>query len=70
MKITAIDDEFIEESFKRIARGIIEEDPNTDYSFILDGLCGKDVSGIDMSNLSEENFRRREKIFERNAKTT
>ena len=29
-----------------------------DVSFILEGFCGNDLSNIDMSGVSEENFRR------------
>ena len=48
-----IDDQYVEQAFQRILN---EEEGS--YSFALWGLCGQDVSGIDMSNLSLENFRR------------
>lgn len=51
-----IDDEYIKEQFKRIGNEIASENKNANLSFILEGLCGIDVSKFDMSNLSQENF--------------
>lgn len=57
-KTEIIDDQFVEGEFKKIINQIMNEKKESDYSFILQGLCGKDVSEIDMSNLSLENFKR------------
>lgn len=53
-----IDDKYIEQKFERIAGEIASRNAENDLSFILEGICGEDVSKIDMSNLSPENFRR------------
>ena len=53
-----IDDKYIEQKFERIAGEIASRNAEHDLSFILEGICGEDVSKIDMSNLSPENFRR------------
>ena len=53
-----IDDKYIEQKFERIVGEIASRKAESDLSFILEGMCGKDVSKIDMSNLSLENFRR------------
>lgn len=53
-----IDDKYIEQKFERIAGEIASRKAENDLSFILEGICGEDVSKIDMSNLSPENFRR------------
>ena len=53
-----IDDKYIEQKFETIARKIASRNAEIDLSFILEGICGEDVSKIDMSNLSPENFRR------------
>lgn len=58
MKRIVIDDQYVEQEFLRIASEIVSEDKNANLSFILEGLCGKDVSKIDMGNLSPANFRR------------
>lgn len=58
MERTVIDDKYVEQQFIRIASEIVSGNKNADLSFILEGLCGKDVSKIDMSNLSPANFRR------------
>ena len=53
-----IDDKYIEQKFERIAEEIASRNVENDLSFILEGICGEDVSKIDMSSLSPENFRR------------
>lgn len=53
-----IDDKYIEQKFEKIAGGITSSNTENDLSFILEGICGEDVSKIDMSSLSPENFRR------------
>lgn len=58
MKRMVIDDKYIEQEFKRIASEIATQNEDADFSVVLEGFCGKDVSKIDMSNLSPENFRR------------
>lgn len=58
MEITVIDDQYVEQEFQRIDEEIISGSKNVDFSLILEGLCGKDVSKIDMNNLSLENFKR------------
>ena len=58
MEITVIDDQYVEQEFQRIDEEIISGSKNANFSLILEGLCGKDVSKIDMSNLSPANFRR------------
>lgn len=58
MEITVINDQYVEQEFQRINEEIISGNKNADFSFILEGFCGQDVSKIDMSNLSPENFRR------------
>lgn len=53
-----IDNDFIENKFIEISKKILSRDNQADFSFILHGVCGIDLSEIDMSNLSEDNFRR------------
>ena len=54
---TVIDDKYVEEELKREAKAFASgKGKNT--GFCLRGLCGQDVSKIDMSNLSEEMFKR------------
>ena len=63
MQITIINDEYVEQIFKKIAEEIISENQEGDredsnLSFILEGICGEDVSEIDETNLSSENSRK------------
>ena len=51
-----IDDEYVKENLRETARRFVIADPITE--FVNEGLCGKDLRKIDMSNLSIENFRR------------
>jgi hypothetical protein len=48
----------VKNKFIEISKKILSRDNQADFSFILDGVCGIDLSEIDMSNLSEESFRR------------
>lgn len=52
-----INDEYVNSEFEKIARQIASMNIE-DVSFILEGFCGNDLSNVDMSGLSEENFRR------------
>ena len=52
-----IDDQYVEEELKKEAKAFASgKGENT--GFCLRGLCGRDVSKIDMSNLSQESFLR------------
>lgn len=54
---TVIDDKYVEEELKKEAKAFASgKKGNT--GFVLRGLCGQDVSEIDMSNLSPEMFKR------------
>lgn len=56
-RTTVIDDKYVEEELKKEAKAFAsKERENT--GFVLCGLCGQDVSKIDMSNLSPEMFKR------------
>ena len=52
-----INDKYVEDNFKKIAKQIVGMKVG-DVSFVLEGYCGKDLSGIDMSRLSQDNLRR------------
>lgn len=51
-----IDDKYVEEELKKEAKAFAKREENT--GFVLRGLCGQDVSEIDMSNLSPEMFKK------------
>ena len=53
MEITNIDDEYVEKEFEKIAQNMEKFQNKRNYS-----ICGKDISKIDMSKLSINNFRR------------
>lgn len=54
---TVIDDKYVEEELKREAKAFASG-TGKNTGFCLRGLCGQDVSKIDMSNLSEKMFKR------------
>lgn len=53
-----LNDDYVNERFEKIINEMASENPNADLSFILEGFCGEDLSEVDMSGLSLENFRR------------
>ena len=50
-----LNDNYVEEELKKEAKAFASGKENT--GFCLRGLCGRDVSKIDMSNLSIEMFK-------------
>ena len=56
MKETIINDEYVEKKLRKVAEDFVNGIENTE--FVIDGFCGQDLSKIDMSDLSIENFRR------------
>lgn len=59
MKIEAIDDEYVEKMLQETANAFVNRlDFKEGQEFFLHGLCGRDVSKIDMSGLSVSNFKR------------
>ena len=53
-----IDDKYIESEFEFAAGEIMKMKKRPDISFVIDGFCGKDISNIDMSGLSQEYLKR------------
>lgn len=53
-----LNDDFVNEQFRKIAIEIGSEKEEIDLSFLLEGFCGDNLEDVDISGLSLKNFRR------------